>query len=136
MGNAIEGAIMRGIWGMAAVGMAVLVAGCISTPSLTGTTGARSFAALQEACNMQPVDYGNDAQSVYTVIFDAHVASRRGRISNEEFCAFQNGLAQQYTKLGKSSDPAARDQWVTFFNLQRAKAISWRASVDPSLRSG
>jgi hypothetical protein len=119
-----------------AVAVLLALAGCVSTPSLTGTTGARSFAALQEMCGGQPVDYGADAQAVYTVLFDAHVANRRGRISNEEFCAFQTAMAQQYVKLGKGGDPQMRNQWVTFFNTQRAKALSWRAAVDPTLRAG
>ena len=124
---------MRGLW---MIGAAAFLVGCVSTPSLTGTTGTRSFVALQEMCGAQPVDYGEDAQAVYTVLFDAHVANRRGKISNEEFCTFQTAMAKQYVKLGKSSDPQMRNQWVTFFNTQRVTALSWRAAVDPTLRSG
>jgi hypothetical protein len=124
---------MRVLW---MIGVAALGAGCVSTPSLNGTMGAPSFASLQQMCAAQTVDYGNDAQSVYTTLFDAYVASRRGKLSKEDYCAFQTSIAQQYTALGASSDPQARNQWVTFFNRQRVKAISWRAAVDPTLRSG
>jgi hypothetical protein len=124
---------MRGLWMTGAV---VLLAGCVSTPSLTGTMGAPSFTALQEMCGAQVVDYGNDAQSVYTTLFDAYVASRHGKGSKEQYCAFQSELAQHYAKLGASSDPQARNQWVTYFTSQRVKALSWRAAVDPTLRGG
>jgi hypothetical protein len=35
-----------------------------------------------------------------------------------------------------STDPQVRNRWVEFFTEQRAKALSWRAAVDPTLRSG
>jgi hypothetical protein len=125
---------MRGLW---AIGAAALLAGCVGTPSLNGGFGAPSFAALQQICSpATPVDYGNDAQSVYTTFYDAYVANRRGKVSTADYCAFQSAIAQQYTTLGTSSDPQARNQWVAFFLDQRAKAISWRAAVDPTLRSG
>jgi len=122
--------------GVLTIGAALLLAGCVSTPSLNGSLGAPSFAALQQMCSATSVDYGNDAQSVYTTFFDAYIANRRGRVSKDDYCAFQASIAQQYTKLGTSSDPQARNQWVAFFLDQRAKAISWRAAVDPTLRSG
>ncbi|CAB3757888.1 hypothetical protein [Paraburkholderia humisilvae] len=124
---------MRGIW---MIGAAALVAGCVSTPSLTGTPGAPSFDALQQMCSPQLVDFGQDAQSVYVTLFDAYVAQRRGRLSQENFCAFQQSIAQQYTEHGTSSDPQVRNLWVAFFNEQRAKAIGWRSTVDPTLRNG
>jgi hypothetical protein len=124
---------MRVLW---MIGVAALAAGCVSTPSLNGTMGAPSFASLQQMCGAQTVDYGNDAQSVYTTLFDAYVASRRGKLSKDDYCAFQASIAQHYSALGTSSDPQARNQWVTFFNRQRVMAISWRAAVDPTLRSG
>jgi hypothetical protein len=134
---------MRGIWtrGAAAalemIGGAALLAGCAGTPSnLSGGMGVPSFVALQQVCSATPVDYGNDAQSVYTTFFDAYVANQRGKVSNADYCAFQTSIAQHYTTLGASSDPAARNQWVAFFLDQRAKAISWRAAVDPTLRAG
>jgi hypothetical protein len=134
---------MRGIWtrgALAATGMigaVALLAGCAGTPgNLSGSIGVPSFAALQEGCSATPVDYGNDAQSVYTTFFDAYVASQRGKVSKADYCAFQTAIAQHYTTLGTSSDPAARNQWVAFFLDQRAKAISWRAAVDPTLRAG
>ncbi|CAB3750973.1 hypothetical protein [Paraburkholderia solisilvae] len=125
---------MRGIW---IIGAAALVAGCVSTPSLTSTSpGAPSFEALQQMCSPQAVDYGQDAQSVYVTLFDAYVAHKRGGLSQENYCAFQQSIAQQYTAHGTSSDPQVRDLWVVFFNNQRAKALSWRSAVDPTLRTG
>jgi hypothetical protein len=124
---------MRGLW---IFGAAALLAGCVSTPSLSGSMGAPSFGALQQMCSAAPVNYGNDAQSVYTTLYDAYVASRRGKVSTADFCGFQAAIAQNYTTLGTSSDPQARNRWVAFFLDQRAKAISWRAAVDPTLRSG
>ncbi|MFC0398304.1 hypothetical protein [Paraburkholderia rhizosphaerae] len=124
---------MRGIW---MIGAATLVAGCVSTPSLTGTRGAPSFEALQQMCGPQTVDYGQDAQSVYVAFFDAFVAYRRGRLTQDNFCGFQQSIAKQYTQYGTSSDPELRNRWVAFFNEQRALAITWRSAVDPTLRSG
>jgi hypothetical protein len=122
--------------GVLTIGAVALLAGCVSTPSLNGSMGAPSFAALQQMCGASPVDYGNDAQSVYTTFFDAYVANRRGKVSKDDYCAFQTSIAQQYSTLGASSDPQARNRWAAFFLDQRAKAISWRAAVDPTLRSG
>ncbi|MEM5382048.1 hypothetical protein VSR68_00340 [Paraburkholderia phymatum] len=129
---------MRGLWktGAAALSMAVALTACVSTPSLSGTLGAPSFADLQAMCGTQRVDYGNDAQSVYVTMFDAYVANKRGGLSKADFCAFQASIAQRYESQGASSDPHARNQWVEFFNAQRVKAMSWRAAVDPTLRSG
>jgi hypothetical protein len=122
--------------GVLMVGAVALLAGCVSTPSLNGSMGAPSFAALQQMCSASPVDYGNDAQSVYTTFYDAYIANRRGKVSRDDYCAFQTSIAQQYSALGASSDPQARNRWAAFFLDQRAKAISWRAAVDPTLRSG
>jgi hypothetical protein len=122
--------------GLLMIGAAALLAGCVSTPSLEGTRGATSFEALQRMCSPQPVDYGRDAQAVYTAFFDAYVANRRGRLSNEDFCAFQASIAQRHASEANSSDPKVRNQWVEFFNQQRAQAITWRAAADPTLRSG
>jgi hypothetical protein len=69
-------------------------------------------------------------------VFDAYVANRRGRVSKEEFCAFQASIAQRHATEGVSADPRVRNQWVVFFTDQRAKALSWRSTVDPTLRSG
>ncbi|WP_233803283.1 hypothetical protein [Paraburkholderia sp. HP33-1] len=122
--------------GLLMIGAAVLLAGCVSTPSLEGTRGAPSFDALQQMCSPQIVDYGPDAQVVYETFFDAYVANRRGRLSKEDFCAFQASIAQRHASEATSSDPKVRNQWVEFFNEQRARAISWRASVDSTLRAG
>jgi hypothetical protein len=118
------------------IGAAALLAGCVSSPSLNGTMGAPSFASLQQMCSAQTVDYGNDAQGVYTTLFDAYVANRRGKLSKEDYCAFQTSLAQRYASQGVSSDPQVRNQWVAFFINQRARALSWRAAADPTLRAG
>jgi hypothetical protein len=130
---------MRGLWTIGLTGTVsaiALLAGCVSTPSLSGSLGAPSFTALQQICAATPVDYGGDAQSVYTTFYDAYVANQRGKLSKDDYCAFQTAIAQHYTTLGTSSDPQARNQWVAFFLDQRAKAISWRAAVDPTLRAG
>ena len=125
---------MRQLW---ILGAAALLGGCmVSTPSLTGSMGAPSFAALQQMCSASAVNYGNEAQSVYTTFYDAYVANRRGKVSTADYCGFQAAIAQNYTTLGTSSDPHARNQWAAFFLDQRAKALSWRAAVDPTLRSG
>ncbi|PLZ01720.1 hypothetical protein CY652_15060 [Burkholderia sp. WAC0059] len=124
--------------GLAMIGAAALVAGvatgCASVPGTGGGWGAPSFAALQQQCGAQPLDYGRDEQPVYSAVLDAYVARRHGRISQDQFCGFQSGLAQHYTTLATSSDPQARNQWVAFFNGQRANAIHWRSAVDPTLR--
>ena len=122
--------------GLLMIGATALLAGCVSSPSLNGTRGAPSFEALQQMCTAQTVDYGQDAQGVYAAMFDAYVATRRGRVSKDEFCAFQASIAQRHASEGVSTDPQVRNRWVEFFTEQRAKALSWRAAVDPTLRSG
>jgi hypothetical protein len=122
--------------GLLMIGAAALLAGCVSSPSLSGTMGAPSFVSLQQMCSAQPVDYGNDAQDVYVAMFDAYVANRHGKLSKDDYCAFQTTIAQRYTSQGASTDPQLRNQWVAFFIDQRAKALSWRAAVDPTLRNG
>jgi hypothetical protein len=122
--------------GLLMIGAAALLAGCVSSPMLEGTRGAASFESLQQMCSAQVVDYGPDAQGVYAAFFDAYVATRRGGLSKEDFCAFQAAVAQRHASEGVSTDPQARNRWVEFFIDQRAKALSWRAAVDPTLRSG
>jgi hypothetical protein len=124
---------MRAVWWM---GAAALLAGCANTPNLAGSFGAPSFAALQQMCGTAPADYGSDAQPVYTTFLDAYVAHRHGHLSKDAYCEFQASIAQHYETLAKSSDPQARNQWVSYFLDQRAQAISWRAAVDPTLRGG
>ena len=125
---------MRGI---AMLGAAVLLAGCMTTsPGPEGGRGAPSFAELQQICGGQTVDFGEYTPSVYAAVLDAWVAQRRGRLPQAQFCGFQAELAQQYATLGKSGDRAARNQWVDFLNDQRAMALTWRASADPTLRAG
>ncbi|SAK65078.1 hypothetical protein AWB76_03606 [Caballeronia temeraria] len=115
---------------------AALLAGCVGTPSLDGSMGAPSFGALQDMCGSTPVDYGADAQSVYSAFYDAYVAERRGGLSKERFCAFQAGIAQRYGAYRANPGPEAQAAWANFFLDQRAQALSWRAAVDPTLRAG
>ena len=122
--------------GFLTIGAVALLAGCVSSPSLTGTMGAPSFVSIQQMCSAQTVDYGNDAQGVYAAMFDAYVANRHGKLSKDDYCAFQASIAQRYASQGASADPQVRNQWVTFFTDQRARALSWRAAVDPTLRNG
>jgi len=98
---------MRGLF---MAGAAALLAGCVASPSLTGTMGAPSFVSLQQMCSAQTVDYGNDAQGVYATLFDAYVANRRGRLSKDEYCAFQTAIAERYTSQGTSGEPQVRDR--------------------------
>ncbi|WP_240655575.1 hypothetical protein [Paraburkholderia phosphatilytica] len=129
--------LWRGLWAGMGVAGAVLVAGCVGQPtSLSGGLGAPSFAQLQQMCDGTAKNYGEDSRAVYSTLLDAYVAQRHHRLSKEEYCAFQTSIAQQYTALGASGDPKARSEWASFFNDQRAKAISWRADVDPMLRGG
>jgi len=129
------------------IGAAVLVTACAGgVPGLTdGPWRGPSLAALQQMCGEEAADFGPYAGAVHSATFDAYVASRRGRVSHEQFCAFQAGLAQQYAKLSAGGDADSRDshdsrdaraQWITYLNEQRATALSWRAFVDPTLRSG
>ncbi|WP_233864482.1 hypothetical protein [Paraburkholderia adhaesiva] len=123
--------------GLAIIGAAALLAGCVSTPGdLEGGGRAPSFVALQQMCGRQPVDFGAYAKPVYIATFDAFVANRRGRLPQDQFCEFQAALAQHYKTFGTSSDPQMRNQWVTWLNVQRAQAIAWRAAADPTLRAG
>ena len=69
--------------------------------------GAPSFASLQQMCSAQPVDYGNDAQGVYATLFDAYVANRRGKLSKDDYCAFQTSIAQRYTSSGHEQRSAS-----------------------------
>ena len=124
---------MRGI---AMIGAALLLAGCVGAPpGPEGGGRAPSLAALQQMCG-QTAEFGAYAPGVYSAILDAWVANRRGRLPQDQFCGFQAQLAQQYTALGKSGNDEARGEWVNFLNSQRAQALSWRAAVDPTLRAG
>jgi len=109
---------------------------CVTTPSLDGSFGAPSFGALQDMCATASTDWGADAQSVYSAFFDAYVAERRGGLSKERFCAFQAGIAERHRAYVANPGPAAQSAWANFLLDQRAQALSWRAAVDPTLRSG
>ena len=67
-----------------------MLGACVGTPSLDNS-GAPSFGALQEMCGAPPVDYGNDAQAVYSTFFDAYVAYRRGGLSKEQLLRVPGG---------------------------------------------
>ncbi len=109
--------------GLLMIGAAALLAGCVSSPSLKGRWARRRSKRCSRCAAAQTVDYGNDAQGVYAAVFDAYVASRRGGLSKEDFCAFQASIAQRHASQGVSTDPQVRNQWVEFFTDQRAKAI-------------
>lgn len=115
---------------------AALLAGCVGTPSLDGSRGAPSLSALQDMCGALAVDYGADAQSVYSAFYDAYVAERRHGLSRERFCAFQASIAERYRAYRANPGPEAQSAWANFFLDQRAQAVSWRAAVDPTLRAG
>jgi hypothetical protein len=126
---------MRKMFVACALG-ALMLAGCISTPDVSGSRGAPSLAALQSMCGTTAVDYGTDAQGVYSAFFDAYVAQKRGKLPKQQFCAFQAGIAGQYATFAASRTAEAQSTWATFFADQRAQALSWRATVDPTLRAG
>ncbi|KVX15656.1 hypothetical protein WL01_17130 [Burkholderia ubonensis] len=118
--------------GMWAGVCAVLLTGCAGTPPLEGSWRAPSFVALQAACGGTARDWGADAQPVYSAIYDAYVAKRYRGLSEAGYCTFVNELSARYA----APDASARAGWVAYFNDARAKAISWRAAVDPTLRGG
>lgn len=114
----------------------LMLSGCVSTPDMSGSMGAPSLSALQTMCGTTAADYGTDAQSVYSALFDAYVAQKRGGLSKEQFCAFQAGIAGQHSVFTADRTTQAQSAWATFFANQRAQALSWRAAVDPTLRAG
>jgi hypothetical protein len=87
-------------------------------------------------CGTSPLDYGADAQAVYSTFFDAYVAQKRGALPKERFCAFQATIAERYRAYTANPGPQGRSAWASFFLDQRAQALSWRAAVDPTLRAG
>ena len=127
---------MRKMWVAGALG-ALMLGGCaVSTPDMAGSTGAPSLVALQSMCGTTAVDYGTDAQDVYSAFFDAYVAQKRGKLPMDRFCAFQAGIAGQHAAFSASRTAEAQSTWATFFADQRAQALSWRAAADPTLRAG
>ena len=115
---------------------ALMLGGCVSTPNMSGSMGAPSLSALQSMCGTAVVDYGADGQSVYSALYDAYVAQKRGGLSKDQFCAFQAGIAGQHSAFTANRTTEAQSAWATFFANQRAQALSWRAAVDPTLRAG
>jgi hypothetical protein len=115
---------------------ALMLGGCLSAPDVAGSGRAPSLAALQAMCGGSAVDYGSDAQGVYSAFLDAYIAQKRGKLPKEQYCAFQAGIASQYAAFSASRTPAAQSAWALFFADQRAQALSWRATVDPTLRAG
>ncbi|WGS41349.1 hypothetical protein LFL97_16835 [Burkholderia sp. JSH-S8] len=118
--------------GMWAGACAVLLAGCAGTPPLDGNWRGPSFATLQTSCGGAARDWGADAQPVYSALYDAYVAKRYRGVSETNYCAFVNELSTRYA----APDAPARAGWIAYLNDARAKAISWRAAVDPTLRGG
>ncbi|WP_213780560.1 hypothetical protein [Caballeronia sp. dw_276] len=115
---------------------ALVLGGCVSTPDMSGSMGAPSLSALQSMCGTAAVDYGADGQNVYSALYDAYVAQKRGGLSKDQFCAFQAGIAGQHSAFATNRTTEAQSAWATFFANQRAQALSWRAAVDPTLRAG
>ncbi|WP_206954246.1 hypothetical protein [Trinickia acidisoli] len=121
---------MRGwMTAVACVGT-MLVSGCVGV-----FAGTPSFSALQATCGGAQPDYGADAQPVYSALFDAYVAHRHGRLSQGDYCGFESDIASHY-RAREAGGPDAKRVWAEYFNAQRAKAIGWRAQVDPTLRGG
>lgn len=125
------------------IGAAVLVgcaaaglAGCANTSGLVGGWRAPAFADLQQMCGAQQPDYGADTQAVYSAVYDAYVAHRHGKLAQDQFCGFQAGLAQHYSANASGAGTDARNAWIAYLNAQRAQALTWRASADPTLRGG
>ncbi|KVE37459.1 hypothetical protein [Burkholderia sp. TSV86] len=118
-----------------AAGALACVAGCAGGGFLSGAWGGASLAELQHTCG-DARDYGDDAGAVYSALSDAWVAKRHGKLTDERFCAFENELSRQYAAQASSHDPAERGRWVNYLNEARARALSWRAAVDPTLRGG
>lgn len=113
-------------------GAFALLAGCAGVP---GFGPGPSLDTLQRACG-EPHDYGRDSPAVQTALHDAWVAQRHRALTQPQYCGFANALATHHAALGAQPDAAAREQWTTYLNEQRAQAISWRSRVDSSLRGG
>lgn len=125
---------MRGWMTTAVLAGAALVGGCGGMPGLQGAAGSSRFAQLQSACGAA-TDFGDDAQPVYSALFDAYVAVRHGKLAQADYCAFEQGLADHYRSF-KTGGPDAQRAWADYLNAQRVKAIDWRVQVDPTLRGG
>lgn len=116
---------------------AIALTGCgTGVPNMAGSASEPSLSALQAMCGASTEDYGAHAQSVYSAFFDAYVAQKRGKLPKEQYCGFQAGIASQYVAYASNHSAEAQSTWANFFADQRAQAISWRASVDTTLRGG
>ncbi len=119
------------------VASAIALAGCgTGVPDQTGSSSEPSLAALQSLCGGSPVNYGADAQNVYSAFFDAYVAQKRGKLPKDQYCIFQAGIASRYSAYSNNRSAQSQSDWANFFGAQRAQALSWRASVDTTLRGG
>lgn len=118
----------EGIGWRAAVISTVLLAGCAG---MLGA-GAPSLSALEQVCGTG-TDYGADTPAVYSAYLDAYVAYRHGRLTQADYCAFQTSVARRHAQSPTSTTGSG---WADFMNDARARALSWRASVDPTLRGG
>ncbi|MEX3956653.1 hypothetical protein [Trinickia sp. EG282A] len=123
---------MRGFGWCGVVLAVVLATGCAA--GVAGF-GAPPLSALQAQCGGLQADYGADAPAVYSALLDAYVGYRHRRVTQADFCAFQNSIAERHAALVAGGSDA-RPAWAEFFNEARVKAINWRAAVDPSLRGG
>jgi hypothetical protein len=106
---------------------AVLLTGCAGW----GGFNAPSLSALEQVCGA-PSDYGAETATVYPALLDAYVAYRHGRLSQSDYCGFQASIAREHAALAAGG--SAKAGWADFINDARAKALSWRAAVDPTLR--
>lgn len=125
---------MRGWMTVMAWAGAALLAGCAVFPGLRGPAGSSGFAALRASCG-PATDYGADAQSVDSTLFDAYVAYRHGKLTQAGYCAFENDIAAHY-RMRTAGGPDAQRAWADYFLAQRVRALDWRAPVDPTLRGG
>lgn len=117
--------MLERIWPGAAVTV-VLLTGCAGW----GGFNAPSLSALEQVCGASS-DYGAETVTIYPAMLDAYVAFRHGRLSQSEYCGFQASIAREHATLAGG---AASAGWADFINDARAKALSWRAAVDPTLR--
>ena len=107
---------------------AVLLTGCAGWDGFN----APSLGALEQVCGAS-ADYGAETPTVYPALLDAYVAYRHGRLSQTEYCGFQASIAREHATVAAGGATASAG-WADFINDARAKALSWRAAVDPTLR--
>ena len=101
-------------------------------------SAARGHAAsrrYREDVNAATSTMARTPRRSYSALFDAYVAYRHGSLTKADFCAFQSDDRAHY-RARAASGPRCTERVGEYFNAQRAKALSWRAPVDPTLRGG